>query len=734
MSETTASSSHLIIFSEILLKFIIGILTSILLYTKLIKIPRFESGKSLQASFISLCVCRHCQEKQYTYPQSQLGYYRKLKTLTAFLFLVYLSIFMYRNCLPSYTQSIDKEQETSDAKILSQKVPYIYDLTDPWEILGIEENSDEQVIKKSYRKLMIGLHPDRVPAEYSENIKTKMGERFLLIQKAYETLTDPDLRERFNREGAIAQESYTFDFGIPKIFNKSENAARILILYIILAVIVGLIVYKVFKAKNSIFGMSEEKAKFLASKLYLQRQNGLRNEYETLSTVCMASVFNYNINTIILNVLKRMDANIHNLNDDINRSKVLKNLKIKLNSELIKKLNQNFIRILKAQDIDVEYLENNFKIANLLYLLIKCYINGDLEEYFKDEPINKSFKEFGYLLEQIDSTLSSFRKVAVEFNQLESIKQIIELKNKIIERENLAFYNDKGVDLMSKNDCVNFTQSRMALLEMKFKTTSSLNNNINNNGNENVNNVEEQDEIKEEEDDLTLLQFKKQDNHLLPVLSHNKRYPFPLTESYYVIVRDNKKIIFQDTFTVTKYKNDTSNFTHTFFLQLPIERFLFDIKNNRVKTIKKNKLEKSVKLSYYVYPMFGDVKHLYMHKEEEFPIRYLEEQQESVENDLDEEHSDVNREVENKDEISGLIDKYEKDNIFNMDSENEGSWYTLGSRNIMEFACNLIMLYVIMLVVLSTNTGRIYLQPIVLKVKDLLREGLNTLKRVIFGR
>jgi DnaJ-class molecular chaperone len=62
-----------------------------------------------------------------------------------------------------------------------------------YEILGIHENSTIQEIKKAYRILARKYHPDVSPVDSS-------SDTFLLIQQAYEVLSDPTTRQRYDQD------------------------------------------------------------------------------------------------------------------------------------------------------------------------------------------------------------------------------------------------------------------------------------------------------------------------------------------------------------------------------------------------------------------------------------------------------------------------------------------------------------------------------------------------------
>src|ERR1700722_10269170 len=66
---------------------------------------------------------------------------------------------------------------------------------DPYEVLGVERNADEQQIKKSFRQLARELHPD-VNAH-----DPQAEEKFKEAAEAYEILSDPERRATYDRYG-----------------------------------------------------------------------------------------------------------------------------------------------------------------------------------------------------------------------------------------------------------------------------------------------------------------------------------------------------------------------------------------------------------------------------------------------------------------------------------------------------------------------------------------------------
>lgn len=81
---------------------------------------------------------------------------------------------------------------------------------DYYEVLGVNRNASADEIKKAFRRLAIQYHPDKNP-----NNKKEAEEKFKEAAEAYEILSDPDKRERYNRYGHVGMQgtSRTGGFG-----------------------------------------------------------------------------------------------------------------------------------------------------------------------------------------------------------------------------------------------------------------------------------------------------------------------------------------------------------------------------------------------------------------------------------------------------------------------------------------------------------------------------------------
>lgn len=71
---------------------------------------------------------------------------------------------------------------------------------DFYEVLGVDRNADADALKKAYRKLAIQYHPDRQQGKSDEE-KKAAEEKFKEAAEAYDVLSDPDKRARYDRLG-----------------------------------------------------------------------------------------------------------------------------------------------------------------------------------------------------------------------------------------------------------------------------------------------------------------------------------------------------------------------------------------------------------------------------------------------------------------------------------------------------------------------------------------------------
>ncbi|KAJ8910877.1 hypothetical protein NQ315_000508 [Exocentrus adspersus] len=75
------------------------------------------------------------------------------------------------------------------------------EIGDPYKILGVHRKASQQEIRKAYKQLAKEWHPDKTTDQNA-------GERFVEISQAYELLSDPDRRKRYDDKGITEDDFY----------------------------------------------------------------------------------------------------------------------------------------------------------------------------------------------------------------------------------------------------------------------------------------------------------------------------------------------------------------------------------------------------------------------------------------------------------------------------------------------------------------------------------------------
>lgn len=88
------------------------------------------------------------------------------------------------------------EAATKDQYAVTQNAASFYDF------LGIGTNESFSEIKRAYRQLARKYHPDASPADRVE----EYTRRFIQVQEAYETLSDPQARALYDRDMSLPVE------------------------------------------------------------------------------------------------------------------------------------------------------------------------------------------------------------------------------------------------------------------------------------------------------------------------------------------------------------------------------------------------------------------------------------------------------------------------------------------------------------------------------------------------
>merc|ERR1712232_488432 len=94
----------------------------------------------------------------------------------------------------------------------------LYEGFDPYKILGVDAKSSGADVNRAFRREALKYHPDK-------NSAVEAVEKFLLVRKAYDSLTDEEGKQNFKTFGNPDGPQYVQLFAIPS-FIKDKEASR----------------------------------------------------------------------------------------------------------------------------------------------------------------------------------------------------------------------------------------------------------------------------------------------------------------------------------------------------------------------------------------------------------------------------------------------------------------------------------------------------------------------------